>query len=182
MELKEHNALCRESRRAFKLLLRFAWMCGCRPSELRELRWDQITEDFSAATLGNHKTARKTGKARKIYFPTRGQALLRKFGLERDDRKEATVDAAEFVFLNTRGRPWTKDAIVCQMQRLQERTGLDIVAYNYRHTWITRALLAGVDIAAVAELAGHSNTDMVSRTYSKLHKYSDHLSSAVNKV
>jgi integrase len=183
----EHCQLCRASDAKFKPLLRMAWLVGCRPGELRSLRWDQIDADFSRAVLVEHKTAAKVGKPRVIYFPPRAQLLLRKY--DRDSQKpvksrktKETLLRSKFVFVNHRRKPWTKNAIVIRMKRLREDTGLDAVAYDYRHSWITRALVSGVDIATVAELSGHNSVAMISRVYGHLDQQQDHLKNAIGKV
>jgi len=173
LTVEEHNSLCRATNKKFKPLLRFAWLVGCRPGELRELKWEHLDADYSRAVYLEHKTAHSTGKPRVIYFPPRAQALLRKY------RK---TSESEFVFVNHRSKPWTKNAIVQRMDSLRETTGLDCVIYNYRHTWITRALLAGVDIATVAVLSGHSSVAMIAKTYGHLDQHSRHLSDAVAKI
>ncbi len=173
LDYKDHCKLCRATSKKFKPLLRFAWMTGARPGELRLLKWQHVAADFSRAVIPEHKTARKTNKPRVIYFPFRAQKLLQKY------KKTST---SEFVFLNHRRKPWTKNAVVCRMADLREKTGLDLVAYHYRHTWITRALLAGVDVATVAELSGHSDIEMVAKVYSHLGLFKDYLANAVGKV
>lgn len=173
LSLEEHNQLCRHSTRPFKQLLRFSWMTGSRPGELRLLKWEQISADLSRAVLREHKTHRKSGKSRSIYFPPIAQKLLRKY---------KKTFATGFVFLNSRGKPWTSNAVVQRMQQLREDTGIEAVAYNYRHTWITRAILAGVDIATVAELSGHSSIAMIERVYGHLGQHAPHLATAAAKV
>ena len=147
------------------------WFTGSRPGELRGLKWSDLDAAGGRAVLDAHKTARKTGKPRVIYFPARVRRML-----------ELLPRESEFVFLNTHGRPWTKDALVCAFRRLRKASKLQAVAYDYRHTWITRALMEGVDIATVAELAGHSDTAMVAKVYSHLDKQREHLSNAVDRV
>ncbi len=173
LSLSEHSTLCRNASRPLKMLLRFAWLTGARPGELRGLKWDMITNDMSRAVIRNHKTSRKTKKPRVVYFPPLGQALLKKIRREQD---------SDFVFLNSRRQPWKKNALVLAVRRLRDKSGVDAVAYNYRHTWITRALLSGVDIATVAVLSGHSDIAMISRVYGHLDQHSDHLSKAAKKV
>ncbi len=141
--------------------------------ESSALKWDMITNDMSRAVIRNHKTSRKTKKPRVVYFPPLGQALLKKIRREQD---------SDFVFLNSRRQPWKKNALVLAVRRLRDKSGVDAVAYNYRHTWITRALLSGVDIATVAVLSGHSDIAMISRVYGHLDQHSDHLSKAAKKV
>lgn len=43
-----------------------------------------------------------------------------------------------------------------------------VVAYAYRHSFATSALERGVGVAQVAELLGHTSTDMVMRVYGHL--------------
>jgi integrase len=37
--------------------------------------------------------------------------------------------------------------------------------YLFRHSWITRKLVAGVDSTVLKDLAGHSDAQMISRVY-----------------
>ncbi len=187
LSFKEHCQLCRAAGKKFKPLLRFAWMVGCRPGELRALMWRHIDADFGRAVLHDHKTARKVGKPRVIYFPTRAQRLLEK--LKRDSQKplidrrtKQPIAPSEFVFINHRRRPWSKNAVILRMRRLREETGLDLVAYNYRHTWITRAITSGIDIATVAELSGHNDVAMIARVYGHLDQNQNHLKQAIKRL
>lgn len=71
-----HSKLCRHAARPAKRLLRMAWMTGCRPVELRQLRWTHLAEDYSSAKMVG-KSTKKTGKPRVIYFPSRARAWLK---------------------------------------------------------------------------------------------------------
>jgi len=173
LTLEQHRSLCRASDHVFKPLMRMSWLVGSRPGELRLLKWSHVTEDFSRAILHEHKTAKKKRKPRVIYFPPRAQALLRR--LHRDRR------GSEFVYINSRGKPWTRNAIVQRMDQLSEDTGIKAVAYEYRHAWITRALESGMAVAVVAELTGTSIA-MVSRVYSKLGKKDELLATAAASI
>lgn len=173
LSLKEHNALCRAAGKKFKPILRMAWLVGCRPGELREMTWAHVMPDFSRAVFTEHKTDGKTDKPRVLYFSPRAQKLLRKW------KKHSSH---ELVFVNHRKKPWTANAVICRMRELRKVTGLDLVAYDYRHTWITRALLSGVDIATVAELSGHASVAMIARVYGHLDQHSSHLVEAAAKV
>lgn len=160
--------------RCFRQLLITAWLSGCRPGELRLLMWGQIQADFSCAKLANHKTKRKTGKPRVVYFSICAQTLLR--------IKQHWQTDKDTVFPNSRGRKWTKDAVVRRMRRLREKTGIKAVAYSYRHGFATRALVSGVDSITVAELMGHTSIAMIQRHYAHLDRENQHLLSAVNKL
>lgn len=45
-----------------------------------------------------------------------------------------------------------------------------LVAYSYRHTFITRGPLNGVDSVTLAKLAGHSDSRMISKVYGHVEK------------
>jgi integrase len=49
------------------------------------------------------------------------------------------------------------------------------VSYTYRHTFVTDALENGVGVAQVAELLGHTSTDMVMSHYQHLSEKREHL-------
>ena len=42
------------------------------------------------------------------------------------------------------------------------------MAYSYRHTYATRAIMNGTDVATVAELFGHTDVGMIQRHYGHL--------------
>jgi site-specific recombinase XerD len=88
------------------------------------------------------------------------------------------------VFLNKRGRPWTTNAIRLQIHciRLKMKLAADVTAYMLRHTFGTKAVLNGVDVATVAELMGHVDTKMVSAVYVHLADPTDHLTAAAFKA
>ena len=83
---------------------------------------------------------------------------------------------------DTRGEPWTKNALVCRFRRLSRKLGTPISAYCFRHTFCTEALERGIDSTTVAILMGHRDTTMVARVYSHLTHNRDHLLQAMEKA
>jgi len=57
-----------------------------------------------------------------------------------------------------------------------------LIAYAYRHSFATDALVNGVGIAQVAELLGHTSTEMVMRHYSHIAGKIDHMRDAAMKA
>jgi len=55
-----------------------------------------------------------------------------------------------------------------RFERLSEKVGRKVCSYDFRHTWATRALKAGVPAAHVAAMLGHSSTAMVFKHYGHL--------------
>jgi integrase len=153
-----------------RALLWFAWATGSRPSELRSVEWGQLSVDCGRAVLTEHKTAKQVGRPRVIYFPASMARILRKY------RKPTGP-----VFLNTRGDPWTKGAVVCVLKRLRAKTGIDATAYAYRHSYATRALERGYGVAEVAEILGTS-IEIISRNYAHLDKSKQRLAEIANHM
>lgn len=78
------------------------------------------------------------------------------------------VDAP--IFRDSRGRPWTANAVRCRMRRLRlvaglgvDRRGERVVAYTMRHTGATAAAAAGLRDWTLAEVLGHASTRTTSR-------------------
>ncbi len=173
LSLAQHHVLVNATKsKQFKVLLQFAWWTGARPSELRALQWEHIKDDFSRAVMTKHKTSKKTHRPRVIYFNREAQAALRELH---------ELRSAGHVFLNCRNEPYSKCAIVKRMDLLRDATGIRVTAYAYRHSFATRALLAGETMSTVAELLGTS-VDMISRVYGHLDQAKAHLTEAANRI
>jgi integrase len=113
------------------------------------------------------KTSGETGKDRIIYLTERMKELLSKRIAQRGDG---------ILFLNTDGNPWDRNAVRCRFRRLRAKLGLKgVVCYSFRHAFITDGLEAGVGIAQMAELAGHSDTKMINEVYSHLQERREHM-------
>jgi integrase len=174
MTEEEFRSLMRgEAKVCFKTILYALWATGCRPKEARTLTWDQVRED--RWVLQNHKTAHKTRKPRVIYLNASMRKLMALL------RRRST---AANVFLNSRGCPWTTNAVRIRIGRLKSALGLkaDVCAYLLRHAFGTNAILKGVDVATVAELMGHTSLEMVSTVYLHLADQRQHLTAAVEKA
>lgn len=163
----------------FAELMAFIHATGCRPSEACRLEARQLDLSRGIAVLDGKTTAR-TGRQRVIPLPGRIVEGL---------RVRAAQRPTGALWRTEDGNPWSKDSINCQIRRLRARLkaagveGADrIVAYELRHLFATDALEAGVQIATVAEILGHSDTRMVSRNYGHLADRHEHLRAAVEVV
>jgi integrase len=56
------------------------------------------------------------------------------------------------------------------------------VAYCYRHSFITDALVRQVPIATVAELVGHASTQTIEKHYGHLDQQANYLKEAAKKA
>lgn len=129
---------------------------GCRPAEIRELRWSDVRLDDGLWILTKHKTITQQRQPAPRIIPLNATVLMLCRLLHRSGRKKPKP--SEHVFLNEAGRPWTKDAICRAMARCVERAGLgdDVVPYTSRHTFGTNAV-GKVDPFELAGLMGHTS-------------------------
>lgn len=162
---------------AWRDVLEALWHTGARPGEVAKVTAAEVNPERGAWVFPprRSKTGRKTGRARVVYLDARALEIT---------RRRAAGQAEGPIFRNLKGNPWTRNAMACRFARIRKKFGYggEATAYALRHRWITRGLEAGVPIATVAELAGHSDTTMVSRVYSHLHEADSHLREAAKKV
>jgi hypothetical protein len=74
------------------------------------------------------------------------------------------------LFRNSRGKPWTRNAIRCRFRNLRAKLPRlkGVVSCTYRHSFVTDAPENGVGVAQVAELLRHTSTHMVMQHYQHL--------------
>jgi integrase len=59
-------------------------------------------------------------------------------------------------------------AVGCRFYTLKRKLKKRYCLYVIRHTWATKALQKGVDPITVSQLMGHTDTNMLARTYAHL--------------
>lgn len=145
----------------FRLFLTAMQGTGCRPSEVARVTAADVNLDLGVWVLQRHKTAKKTGRPRVIYLSPDMLALT---------QQQIENHRTGPLFPNTRGKAFTRGAWRSRLVRLREKfpSLAGIVCYALRHSYATDALINGVGIAQLAELMGHTSTDMVSRVYGHL--------------
>lgn len=136
-------------------LLDFMSLTGCRPQEARILEARHVHDDVVIFPADEAK-----GETSRVLFLTNEALEI----VKRLTKKNPTGA----IFRNSRGIPWTKESVRCRLTRIGAKVGYRVVAYGFRHTFATQALLKGVDPISVAHLMGHKNTNMVASHYSHL--------------
>lgn len=151
----------------------FALLTGSRPSELVNLRWEDL--DFVRRTIqiGSKYFSTKTRKVRVLPMH---DAL---FSMLQDMKVKA--NGSEFVFAKPNGQPYTaiyvshvfKDAI--RKLELPEELHL----HSTRHTFASLLVQSGVPIYSVSKLLGHSSVQM---TQVYAHLQPEQLSNEVHRL
>jgi len=146
--------------------LEVALATGARPGELRTLEASRIDLDARVAKVDG-----KTGE-RKIALPRSILGTLQRLCKRWPEGP---------ILRNTLGFPWTRGALVTQMRRARERSGVKhVVPYSTRGQFGTEALRRGVDLMLVSKLLGHSTPTTTARFY--LEPDQPMLSEAVEKA
>jgi len=138
-----------------RAILEFLYGTGVRVSELIGVRIRDVDFDECLVTV--------TGKGSKQRLVPLGRSLQR--ALQRYLRGDArgrllTDQSKDFVFLNSRGGPLTRQGIDLIIHKRALATGINpnsISAHVFRHSCATHMLAHGADIRVVQELLGHAS-------------------------
>lgn len=149
---------------------------GCRPSEVARVTAADVNLDAGLWVLKQHKTAKKTRRPRVVYLTPAMVELTRKLVGKYPEGPLFRGPCG--------GRSFSRNNVRCRFKRLREKLPhlAGVVAYSYRHTFATEALSNGVGIAQVAELMGHTSTEMVSSVYGHLAERLSHMREAAKKA
>jgi integrase len=156
--------------RAFKDYLRFSFLTGARPQEVRtvekrhcELEHSRIVFPASEAKGKEHP--------RVIYLNDEAKAIVERL---------LKLSPKGPIFRNKIGKPWDRNTVRCRFRRLRKKVGA-FCAYHLRHSFATIALQT-VDPITVSVLLGHSDASQLARTYQHVAKNPQMLIEAAKKA
>lgn len=154
---------------AFRVYVHALTLTGCRPGEVARVTAADVDLEHGLWVLQKHKTANKTGKPRVVYLCPEALELTRQL-----------IPNTGPLFLNSRGLPWTRNAIRIHFRNLRKKHPelKGIIAYSYRSSFATDALESGVPDATVATLLGHTGTATLHKFYNRLSHKTQHLKDA----
>ncbi len=153
-----HAKLMAKASPAFQRVLAVLHGTGCRPGEACAITATNFDPTNGLIRLEIHKSDRH-GKPRLIFVPPDVATLLGRL---------ASEYSTGALLRTHHGNPWTGRSITEYMQKLKRAAGVKAMAYGYRHTFATDALVKGLPDAQVAALLGHSSTTMLHKHYSHL--------------
>src|SRR5580700_7245960 len=87
-------------------------LTGCRPGEVAKVTAADCDLAAGIWVLAKHKTAKKTGTPRVIYLPPEAVELTRELVAKHPEGP---------LFLNSRGQPWTRNAIRIRFRNLRQK-------------------------------------------------------------
>lgn len=175
LEPHEFQAMLKASTPIFRRFLIALRYSGARPGELASAEWCHLDMARSCIILEKHKTYNVKRKSRRI--------ILHPIVVKLIDWLKRHRPNPRYIFVNSKGWGWTAQAISWRIQQIRDAANVrpEVTLYCCRHSFITEAVMSGVDIATVAELAGHSR---ISTTQHYFHVAGrlDHLQAAVQQV
>lgn len=136
---------------------------GLRPSEMRALRWEDVTEKVivvrSALSSDGVEKRTKTGGERTVpvVAPVADDLAALYDGAERPTAGLVAPFHADH-------RNWTTRV----WRPARKRAGVDVPPYSLRHTFASLLIAEGRNAWQVAHLMGHANPKMVQDTYGHL--------------
>ena len=151
----ETEAILARASPQFRLVYSALRQCGARPGELCRATIADVDRANGVITLKEHKTARKTGKPRRIPVGRKLRELL--------DQAIGTRTEGP-VFLSPAGKAWTVPNLSRTYSRLRDDAGLprDLVLYLARHECGTKICREkGIEFAR--RLLGHANISTTQR-------------------
>jgi len=157
---EEYRSVGENPYAGFEEVLRVYWHTGARTGELAACTASDFVRSARQIVLGRHKRARtmKDAIPRRITLNGEAFSILEKWC--RGKRGD------EPIFTDPKGRGWTRMRLDERFVKVRTRAGVreDITIYSFRHLWISEMLMAGVDVATVAKMAGTSIA-MIEKVY-----------------
>lgn len=150
-------AAAREQDTDFGQLVAFLVETGARAEEVLKMQMEHIDKEAVRlpATLAKGRT-----RVRVVYLPPVAQTIVQEIWAQRTTGP---------LFLDGRGRPWTKHTMKLQFEKLRATLGIPtLCATMLRHSFAHARLAAGQDPLLVSKLLGHVDTRMLATRYGHL--------------
>jgi integrase/recombinase XerD len=136
-----------------KAILEFLYATGVRISELVNTKRKDILPEV--------ELVRVIGKRQKERVTPIGKQALRSIEeyLENSRPKLAKETSEDFLFLNARGRPFSRMGLWKILRKYVNMAGIKkkVSPHSIRHSFATHLLEGGADLRAVQEMLGHAD-------------------------
>ena len=134
---EEISLLIQKADHELRLAIRIAIYTGLRKSNVFALKWNDLHDEYLTVIVKGNK---------QIYIPIHPE--LKEY-LSRYRRENLLIYPEIFPFKHD----WDR-----RFRRLADSLGMeDVVFHTLRHTFISKLVMAGVDLRTVQELAGHAS-------------------------
>jgi integrase/recombinase XerD len=140
------------------LIIHLLLYTGIRVSELCQIKQKDL--DFLTSALN------VLGKGRKFReVPLRADLvdLIKEY--LKTERSQSRFAESEYLLVSQRNPKIARDSINTLLEHIGEQLGMTLYPHLFRHTFCSRLLKKGVDIATVSRLAGHQSVNITSDYY-----------------
>lgn len=154
------DQVLQHANKRYERAVRFLRLTACRLTELCEAEWPNVDLDRGIWIIHRHKSRKRTGKPKVVALVAEAVALLRAIQSE-------NTEPAGFVFINNRGRPWTRSSLGQCLRYMKRAHGIKTPAslHGIRHRWGSCAVANGAPIKLVSAQMGHSTTTVTEKYY-----------------
>lgn len=172
----------------------FILQTGLRVGELLALTWADV--DFQKKVLKISKSLHYQGKKERQFVLTETKTkkgmreipltdeaveILRRKRNKRKKRKVASIEYADNIFLNKKGRPEYPVYYNKEIKRIASEIGIEEFSiHTLRHTFATRCIEAGMRPKTLQEILGHANIAVTMDLY--VHVTDDERASEMKKL
>ena len=140
----------------FKELVAVMFASGARPQEMRVIAARHFEPDLSRLVFLREESKGKQ-RRRVIYLDDMSREIVERL---------VAIYSRGPLFRNSRGHPWTADALSARFRRLKAKLGMpQLCAYTLRHSYAYWQLTAGTDSYVVGKLLGHRDGRMLETRY-----------------
>ena len=144
-------------------MLETLYSCGLRVSELVNLKLSDLHPKEGYIKV--------RGKGSKERLSPVSEEAIKKIKLYLIERNKINIAKGyeDFLFLNRRGKPLTRQMVFIIIKKLAEAIGLQkkISPHTFRHSFATHLVEGGADLRAVQEMLGHESI-LTTEIYSHL--------------
>ena len=158
---------------AFRDYVAVMVMTGARPQEMRRMEARHFDKDFRRIVFPASESKGKR-RPRAVYLPDEAYQIV--------ERLTGHYTSGP-IFRNSKGEPWTKNAVTWRFQRLKKKLNEPkLCATVLRHSWAHHQLREGSDSHLVSALMGHTSGRMLEERYGHINQAPDVLLQAANRI
>ncbi len=137
-----------------RAMLEILYACGLRATELVELKISNLYLDIDFIKV--------LGKGNKERLVPIGESAQKQLGFWMQDRAQMRnihSDAEDFVFLNRRGKPLTRNMLFIIVKQAVAAANVNkkISPHSFRHSFATHLLEGGANLRVIQQLLGHES-------------------------
>ena len=158
LEKQQIVALLQSAREDARDLISGGLLSGCRAGDLMKMRVGDYYSELKRVRVH----AGKTQNLFHVALSVEGDKFFKRLTNGRSSK--------ELMFLRENGRAWSYYHFRVQLTKASEKANIkpEVTPHKLRHTFASKAAMAGIPLKVIASQLGHKTTAMVDRYYAHL--------------